>query len=654
MTAVGELLPPMLTNPAWLMADVAAEVWAPPPPVDLEAWAVRNISFGKDSPFPGPYDAARFPYFHRVLEVLSPDHPCQVVSLMKSAQVGGTVLGNVFMGATIDLDPGPFMYAHPTEPNAVRWSRQKLKPFLRGAPSLAALFPSVSSREGGVSILYRERRDGLGFIQVVGASSPANLSQSSYPRQVQDDLAKWETNDGGDPEVQADSRSRAFADRKVFKISTPLVNPGCRITRAFKAGTQEYFHLPCPQCGHEAPLEWDSFRASIDPKKPEAAHFTCRECGGVIEERHRPWMLPRGRWVAQNPEAGARHCSFHVSAFYSPTERWADIARAWLAAQGDPAAEQTFYNDTLGLPYETAGEAPPYEELHRRAEAAGLPRGVVPRGALLLALTIDVQGDRVEWHLCGFGRRRQRWTIDYGVVGGSIASEETRDALKALVDREWPDWQGNRRKVDLGAVDGNAYTTDVYGWLRERKIPESRMMMVRGVHGTTAPIIERVKQERNARGERKKYQHRFFNVGVSGLKTALYQALAIDDPEKPGFVHFVAGLGIEFFKQLTSERRKRRRLANGGSDWIWHLAEGERNEALDTAVYAAAVAERLNWRFLDDGMWDRLEAEREAPPPAAELPLDEPTVAVLARQAQRRPQTDDAKERLRRMIRREG
>lgn len=180
------------------------------------------------------------------------------------------------------------------------------------------------------------------------------------------------------------------------------------------------------------------------------------------------------------------------------------------------------------------------------------------------------------------------------------------------------------------------------------------MMMVRGVHGTTAPIIERVKQERNARGERKKYQHRFFNVGVSGLKTSLYQALAIDDPEKPGFVHFVAGLGIEFFKQLTSERRKRRRLANGGSDWIWHLAEGERNEALDTAVYAAAVAERLNWRFLDDSMWDRLEAEREAPPPAAELPLDDPPIAELTRHVPKRPAADDEqKERLRRMLKRD-
>ncbi len=55
-------------------------------------------------------------------------------------------------------------------------------------------------------------------------------------KQVQDDLAKWQMNEAGDPEVQADSRSKAFFNGKIFKISTPMVSPGCKITSNYQEG----------------------------------------------------------------------------------------------------------------------------------------------------------------------------------------------------------------------------------------------------------------------------------------------------------------------------------------------------------------------------------------------------------------------------------
>src|SRR4029077_20400566 len=49
--------------------------------------------------------------------------------------------------------------------------------------------------------------------------------QITVDRQVQDDLAKWEMTPAGDPESQADNRSRAIEFAKIFKVSTPLVLP---------------------------------------------------------------------------------------------------------------------------------------------------------------------------------------------------------------------------------------------------------------------------------------------------------------------------------------------------------------------------------------------------------------------------------------------
>lgn len=114
-----------LANPARVASEVIASVIAPPPPVDFHRWAIDNVKFGSESPIPGPYKTDLFPFFKRILEVLGPDHPAQEVVVKKSAQLGGTVLAQIFLGGSLDLDPCIFMYVHPTEPNAEKWAKTK-------------------------------------------------------------------------------------------------------------------------------------------------------------------------------------------------------------------------------------------------------------------------------------------------------------------------------------------------------------------------------------------------------------------------------------------------------------------------------------------------------------------------------------------------
>ncbi|MFD2030938.1 phage terminase large subunit family protein [Ancylobacter dichloromethanicus] len=122
---------------AWAMADVLM----PPPPVDYVRWAEENIVFSeRESQFAGPYNRTLFGYFDEILRAFSPDDPCRFVSLAKSAQLGGTVLANVFVGGSLSMDPGDILYVHPTTDNAARWSKMKLAPFIRGTKALAVLF----------------------------------------------------------------------------------------------------------------------------------------------------------------------------------------------------------------------------------------------------------------------------------------------------------------------------------------------------------------------------------------------------------------------------------------------------------------------------------------------------------------------------------
>ena len=205
-----------LSDPRLTTLAVIESVMTPPPPADFNAWAEDHIVFGRESPFPGPYRRDTIPPAARILECLGPDHPARTVTLMASAQLMKTTIAQVFVGASMDVDPCDMGYVHPTHDNAIRWSRRKWKVMRKQSKALSRIFGEQKSRDSTDTALYQETRDGRGSLQIGGANSEASLSMVSWPKQVQDDLAKWETNDGGDPERQADNRSGAFDWEKIF------------------------------------------------------------------------------------------------------------------------------------------------------------------------------------------------------------------------------------------------------------------------------------------------------------------------------------------------------------------------------------------------------------------------------------------------------
>lgn len=595
--------------------DVLAEIWAPPPAVDYLAWAQNNIVFTeRESRFKGPYNRDLFAYFDEILRALSPSDPCRIVTIMKSAQLGGTVLANIFTGGSMDMDPGDFLYVHPTENNAQRWSKMKLVPMLKGTTALARLFPQ-KSRDGHDSVLYKERIDGRGAIQISGANSPASLSQVTMKRQVQDDLSKWENNSAGDPEAQADSRSRAHEFAKILKISTPLTMPGCRITRNFEQGSQEHLYLPCPHCGHMQILEWENMLGHLDEERPEDAHFVCTgpDCGGVIEQHHRTSMMKGHEWRAHNPRAKRYHRSFSLWSAVSVLQSWESIARDWIKAKGDPASEQTFLNDVIGRAYQALGEAPPWEELRNRAAESPYARGTIPAGTLIVTLGIDCQADRVEWQAVAWGRYRNRAVVDYGVIPGHISDETARARLDDLMRQDWPNSAGRRIAADMAGIDGNAWTEEVWEWAKRH--PASRVIMVRGGNQDAAPLLQRVaKETHRVTGKKLRYSKRFYTFNSSVMKMALYRNVRKLDPLETGYVAFPRGLDDEYFRQLTAERRVGKKNRDGYEVFAWKKDPSQANEALDTMNQAEAAAIRFGVRDMIEALWDKYEAERESPP----------------------------------------
>ncbi|WP_375782895.1 phage terminase large subunit family protein [Bradyrhizobium sp. Pha-3] len=630
----------ILVNPDALALMAVEVAMKPPPPADLNRWAEDNIKFGKESWAAGQYSSDTIPQLRRILQVLSPDHPATVVSVRGAAQIFKTTVAQIFIGSRMDIDPCDMGYVHPSHDNAIRWARRKWKVMRKQSPALCRIFGEQRSRDSTDTTLYQETRDGLGSLQISGANSPASLSMVSWPAQVQDDLSKWQANDAGDPEEQSDSRSGAFEWRKVLKISTPLVKKTCRITRNFERGTQEWWHVPCPHCEHYQALKWENFQANIDREEPDESHFTCIACGSTIERKHKADILRRGRYVADNP--GAREISLQASRAEMPNYDWGEIARKWLDVEGDPKAEQVYLNDWWGLPFESASEAPPWEDIRNRAngvddagnvvpDAPTYQRGRIPPGALLTCVGVDCQGDRIEVHIKAFGEHLRRYTVDYEIIPHFIGTDEGRAALDKVLMRTFPDAFGNMRGIDMLAIDGNAYTKDVFAWAKGH--PWTKVIVVRGAKSDLAPPLALTKTERKPDGQVRKTQKRFYNVGVSALKSALYEVLRRVDPLARGFCGYPQGLDDEFYRQLTSEKRETTVDKRTGFPRSFWRKDHDRNEVLDTEIYAEAAAVRCGWYTRTAESWAAMRAEREVVNQNGQSDLFDPAREVSAHAA---------------------
>jgi phage terminase large subunit GpA-like protein len=600
----------MLANVERLAHEALAAGLRPPEPIDYLAFAERHVVIS-DSPLGDRYVRSQFPFFDEILRALSPADPCRTVTVCASAQIGKTTLANVFAYGSLVMGKGNVLYVLPTEDAGRRWSRMKLGPMMRATPILRENFPQ-RSKDAADSVMFKERRDGLSTLLITGANSPAALSQVTIHTQVQDDLAKWPTdNIAGDPEVQADSRSRAIEFAKILKASTPLIEGSCRITRNFEQGSREMPYVLCVHCQHPQVLEPDNFLAALDPERPEDACFTCVSCGGAIEERHRPQMLASFEWRAQNPAAKSEHRSFWLWSAYSPLQSWPRIAREYLKVRGDPAGEQVFLNDTCGKAYRALGEAPPWENLRNRAASSHYVRGTVPPGALVLMAGVDCQADYIAVQIIGFGAEYRRFVVDYIVIERHISDPDCQRNLDLLLSRTWGNHVGCEMAIDFAAIDGNAWTEDV--WSFAQRHPSSKLIMVRGRGDDNAPRLALVKRERNpTTGKLLKYSKRFYHLGVSGLKMALYRDLQKVEETDRGFVHFPSGVEDSYYQELTSERREAVKR-HGFTVYRWTKDARQRNEALDTMVIATGAAIKFGVYGISDKRWKSLAQEREVP-----------------------------------------
>ena len=436
----------------------------PDPRLTVSEWADRHRRLSpRASSEPGPWRTSRTPYLQEIMDCLSGSSPVERVVVMKGAQVGATEAGNNWIGYVVHHAPGPMLAVLPTVEMAKRNSRQRIDPLIEESPALRERVAPSRSRDSGNTVLAKEFMGGV--LVMTGANSAVGLRSMPVRYLFLDEVDGYpgDVDGEGDPVALAEARTRTFARRKILLVSTPTIAGLSRIEREYELSDQRRYFVPCPHCGT---MQWLQFeRLRWTKGDPEGAVYICGGCESPIPEHHKTRMLAGGEWRA-TAEAADGTAGFHLSSLYSPLgwRSWAEIARAWETAQGSDAALKSFRNTELGLTWTERGEAPDWQRLYERRDEYRI--GTAPAGVLFLTAGADVQKDRVEVSVWGWGRGLTSWLIEHVVIDGGPEDEAAWAALGDLLGRTWPHVSGLRLGLAKLAIDTGYEAPAVYAWTR--------------------------------------------------------------------------------------------------------------------------------------------------------------------------------------------
>ena len=594
--------------------DAIAEAWreglTPDPLLTVSEWADQyRVLSGKSASEPGKWRTNRTPYLKEIMDCLSPTSPVERVVFMKGAQVGGTECGNNWIGYVIHLAPGPMMAVAPTVEMAKRNSKQRIDPLIEESPTLSSLIAPARARDSGNTILGKEFRGGV--LVMTGANSAVGLRSMPVRYLFLDEVDGYpgDVEGEGDAIALAEARTRTFARRKIFIVSTPTISGTSRIEREYEQTDQRQFMVPCPHCDHEQVLAFE--RLIWEKGLPETAHYKCESCEQPIYEYQKTEMLERGRWQSSIPDYVGKTVGFHLSSLYSPVgwRSWADIAAAWEAAQGSATALKAFKNTELGETWVEQGETPEWERLLERREDYRI--GTVPLGATLLCAGVDVQKDRIEVSVWAFGRGKEAWLVEHRVLAGDTSRDTVWQRLREMLDESWTHASGVQLRLSRIGLDTGYATLEAYAFVR--KMRDSRLLPMKGVARGAALVGVPTAVDMTAGGKKLRRGVRVYSVVGGIAKLEFYNHLrktmeVTEDGEilyPAGYVH-LPKVDVEFVQQLCSEQLVTRRDRNGYPVREWQKIR-ERNEALDCYVYARAAASLAGLDRYEERHWRELE-----------------------------------------------
>ncbi|RYF60731.1 MAG: phage terminase large subunit family protein [Comamonadaceae bacterium] len=639
----------MSQNPPTLHPETAAAIKAAvrlgleslraEPPQRLGDWAQAEFKLaGESSHQKGAWTAWAFQV--GILDFMSDDR-IEELDVMKAKRVGYTKMVTAFVTYNIAHRRRKQALWQPTDDDRDSYVKSEIDPLLDPDTGVGAV--NKARRRGkslsDETIKLKTFRDSV--LHLLGGKAARAFRRITVAVSILDEISKFDRSieKAGPPRGLARGRLEGAPYPKLVCGSTPLLKGLCHIEDAVtEAVGLVRFHIECRHCGLEHPLIWGSKKIAHGFKwergQPDTVRHVCPHCRKPITQADylRGGMPQAGTWVCERtgkrygvdrtwrdnagmPTTPPLTLGVHVWTAYSPQRSWADIVKEFEAAlvileRGDAGAMQLFVNETLGGTWELAGERTDEHALQARAEDYRLT--TVPKGALILTAGVDVQRNRWEITVYGWGRGMESWVVDVTVLDGNPASDEDWDQVTAYLQRRYQQvWHGATMGLSAISIDSSDQTQAVYNWVSKAQHVLPQLRAIKGDGAESVNILGPSSlQEVNYRGRKVPHGVKLWRVGVDAAKDLLLGQLALTKPG-PGYVHFSRDLPREFFEQLTAEQRVLAKV-NGRDAYRW-VKRRPRNEQLDNRNYALHAAFGLSLHRFTDEKWASLEAAVQPP-----------------------------------------
>ena len=557
--------------------------YTPKEKLQPSSWAERNVLVPAGNARPGRISFREAPFQKGMLDVCA-DPNINRVTMMTAAQIGKTMVALIMLGYFTDHQPRSQILMQPTQTDMKKWLETKFDPMVSANGRLQSLYAKPRGREGANNSNMKTFRGG--HLILAWAGSLNTTRGVSAPITICDEVDAYEHSEEGHPVDLLWQRSATFGDqRKLIEMSTPTVHEKSRIENSYYQGDQRRFWVVCPHCEDKHTLEWTQVK--FDKDNVSSALIHCPKCDHGFNDTERIAMIryaeeDGGGWEAERDCRG--HASFQLSALYSPLRRLQDIVQTYIAAEAN-RSESTFWNTCLGETYEHKGDTADEHELAERVEDYGVE---VPDGVKVLVAGTDVQKDRLECEVVGWGTGEERWNIAYEIFYGDTSNPR---------DKCYKDWIQYLSKGFVCANDGRMFvsgvgidsgfnTVPVYEVIYQHGRRPPPIFALKGVGGWNRETLRSTGAQMTVTGRMRPAVH---TLAVDTLKGVLMKRLNLTiDKETgdipPGYCHFpTERAGTEYFTELTSEVLLHNPRTN---KWKWTKKDHDENEALDCAIYA--------------------------------------------------------------------
>lgn len=519
-------------------------------------------------------------------------------------------------------EPSPIIYVAPKKETAEAWSKERLVKSVNATPVVADIF--TNNRRGEGNTITQKQYAG-GQISIVSARNPTDLAMRACRIVLLDEIDKYPFNVGsgesgsggeGDPIAVVWGRATTYGDRaKKVSACSPTIEGKSRIKMEYDKSNKSVFNHVCPHCDHAKVLTWTDVRIPRNKKGKmvhEGAAIVCTECGTEWNESDRHKAIRNHFWVATEPTVTWHH-GYKASSLCSPFTPVETLAKEFIDAQGSQESLKAFYNTRMSETWKEVGERPEWRKLYERRENYKVEE--IPDGALLITCGIDVQKTYITYEVVGYGRRKESWSIEEGVIDGKMEDDDLKEKLTKFLERTYKNSMGMDVPIMKTCIDSGYNTQEVYAFVRS--YGSDTLIAVKGgndslktVVGTPTPVDVNINGKRISRGLM------LWHVGSSVIKEQLYrwfgankptdeQLLANDNRYPSGYSHFPM-YSEEFFKQMTAEQYTLKVDNKGFHTYVWENMRKD-NHKLDCRVYARAAAAMLQIDRMSSENWLELQ-----------------------------------------------